>query len=120
MTAGTAAGYASGYKKRLEYLESLPLESYPGQYLDGLSGDHERAKRIVLFMAYLYMEKGLRDEQINKAVTCVAYQFGVEGISTSFFKLVIISRGHAAGGRRTGEARILEEKRLSNVILPVC
>lgn len=75
---------------------------------------------MVLFMAYLYMSEGLRDEQIKRAITSVAYMFEVEGKDTSFFNLAVVSRGRAATTRSSEESRVHEENRRSNVILPIC
>lgn len=119
VTLGTAAGYGSGFKKWLEYVGSLSGESITDIFLEKVGHDYERAKRVVLFMAYLYEEKGLREEQINKAITCMAYQFSVAGAPTGFFTSAIISRGRKAGVRNTAEARALEEKRMEAVKLPV-
>jgi hypothetical protein len=119
VTAGTANGYASGFKKWLDYLESLPDHIRSDVYLEHVKDDRERAKRVVLYMAYLFEAKGQRDEQISKAITCLAYYFTVEGVSTAFLSSSLISRGRKAGVRSTEEARALEEKRTDSVKLPV-
>jgi hypothetical protein len=73
----------------------------------------------VLFMVHLNEAKGLRDEQISKAITALAYHFAVEGVPTGFFSSSMISRGRKAGVRSTSEARALEEKGTESVKLPV-
>ena len=84
MTDGTAQGYQAGVEKWKEYLSTLDTENQPGQYLENMTCTQGKAKRMVLFMAYLYMSEGLRDEQIKRAVTSVSYMFEIEGRDTSF------------------------------------
>jgi hypothetical protein len=118
VTAGTELGYRSGFDKWKEYLKSLPSGASNDLYLDGMRDDRERAKRVVLFMAYLYEVEGLRDEQINRAITCVSYYFSVQGLPTGFLGSALIARGRKAGVRTTEEARALEEKRTESMKLP--
>jgi hypothetical protein len=119
VTVGTANGYAGGFKKWTDYIDSLPQDVCNSRFLEDVGDDGQRAKRVVLFMADLY-EKGFRDEQISRAVTCVSFQFGVEGVPSDFFKQAIIARARKAGVRSTDEARELEESRTSKVKLPLC
>ena len=65
VTVGTTQNYLSGIKKWKEYLSSLGTANSPGEYMEKVSDNNEKAKRIVLFMAYLYMNNGMRDEQIK-------------------------------------------------------
>ena len=67
--------------------------------MERLDDPHEKAQRMVLFMAYLYISEGDRDEQIKKAVTSVAYMFEVRGLSTSFVHVALVTRGRAATSR---------------------
>lgn len=120
VTEGTAQGYQAGMNKWKEYLGTLDSQYYPGHYLERLTCQQSKALRMVLFMAYLYMSEGLRDEQIKRAVTSVSYMFEVEGKDTSFFNLAVVSRGRAATTRCSEESRIHEGIRRSNVILPIC
>lgn len=99
---------------------TLDSEHQPGQYLEKLTCQEAKAQRIVLFMAYLYMSEGLRDEQIKRTVTCVSYMFEVVGKDTSFFNLAIVSRGRTATSRSSEEYRTHEMNRRENVILPIC
>jgi hypothetical protein len=69
-------------------------------------------------MVHLNEAKGLRDEQISRTITALAYHFSVEGVSTGVFSSSMISRGRKAGVRSTSEARALEEKRTDSVKLP--
>lgn len=119
VTLGTADNYSAAFKKWNEYLGSLSGHLKSDLYLEKVPDDYERSKRVVLFMVYLYTEKGLRDEQINRAVTGVAFQFSVAGLPTDFFRSEIVSRARKAGVRSTTEARALEVKRLASVKLPV-
>jgi hypothetical protein len=119
VTIGTAKGYAGGFKKWTDYIDSLPQDVCKSYFLEDVENDGQRAKRVVLFMADLY-EKGFRDEQISRAVTSVSFQFGVEGVSSDFFKQAIIARARKAGVRSTDEARELQESRTSSVKLPLC
>ena len=120
VTEGTAQGYQAGIEKWKEYLGTLDSEHHPGQYLEKVTCQETKAQRIVLFMAYLYMSDGLRDEQIKRAVTCVSYMFEVNGKDTSFFNLAVVSRGRAATSRSSEECRTHEMNRRENVILPIC
>jgi hypothetical protein len=119
VTASTAQGYLTGVKKWKEYLSSLGT-NFPGYYLENITNDHEKGKRVVLYMAYLYLSFGLREDQIKRLVTGIKYFFDIEGISTGFFALAVVSRGRAAIGRTIPEARIFEEERSKRAILPVC
>ena len=120
VTDGTAQGYQAGIEKWKEYLGTLDSEHQPGQYLEKVPCQEAKAQRMVLFMAYLYMSEGLREEQIRRAVTCVSYMFEVEGKDTSFLDLAIVSRGRAATSRSSEECRTHEMNRRENVILPIC
>lgn len=120
VTEGTAQGYENGIMKWNDSLKTLSDICHPGLYIENVEGQQEKAKRVVLFMAYLYMSEGLRDEQIKRAVTSVSYMFEVAGKDTSFFKLTVISRGRAATSRSSEECRAYEENRSKNVILPIC
>lgn len=120
VTIGTAKGYQGGIKKWKKYLDTLDEEYHPGQYLEKLNDTHEKAQRIVLFMAYLYMTEGDRDEQIKRAITSVAYMMEVKGLNTSFINVALVTRGRVATSRSSDECRQHEEKRGENVILPIC
>ena len=119
VSEGTAKGYQAGIDKWKDYLGVLDREYYPGQYLEIVTSQQTN-QRIVLFMAYLYMNEGLRDEQIKRAVTSVSYMFEVAGKDTSFFNLAVVSRGRAATSRSSEECRNHEMVRRDNVILPIC
>ena len=119
VTVSTAQGYLSGIKKWKEYLISL-VNNFPGYYLENVKDDHDKGKRVVLYMAYLYLSFGLREEQIKRLVTGIVFYFDIEGIPTAFFALAIVSRGRAAVGRTIPEARVFEEERAKRAILPVC
>ena len=115
----TAQGYLSGVNKWKEYLTSL-VGNFPGYYLQNIKNDHDTGRRVVLYMAYLYLSFGLREEQIKRLVTGIIYYFDIEGMPTGFFALAIVSRGRAAVGRTIPEARVFEEERSKRAILPVC
>ena len=115
----TAQSYLSGIKKWREYLETLE-SNFPGYFLERINNDNDKGQRIVLYMAYLYLNFGLREEQIKRLVTGITYLFDIEGVSTEFFKLAVVSRGRAAVGRTVPEARDFEEQRSKRAILPVC
>ena len=119
VTVSTAQGYLSGIKKWKEYLRSL-VNIFPGYYLENIKDDHDKGKRVVLYMAYLYLSFGLREEQIKRLVTGIVFYFDIVGIPTAFFALAIVSRGRAAVGRTIPEARVFEEERAKRAILPVC
>ena len=57
VTVSTAQGYLSGIKKWKEYLTSL-VNNFPGYYLENIKDDHDKGKRVVLFMTYLYLSFG--------------------------------------------------------------
>ena len=120
VTVGTEKGYASGIKKWKEYLQTLPSEFHPGDYLEALDNDERKSKRVVLYMAHLYLNVGWRGEQVRKAVTCLTYHFEIAGLSSTFLRLAIVSRGKSAAGRNTEEARSREEEKAAHSILPVC
>ena len=120
VTAGTARGYQNGIDKWKAYISTLDESTHPGEHLERVESEEGKALRIVLFMAYLYMNEGLRDEQIKRAVTSVTYMLEVAGKSTSFLHLAVVTRGKTATGRTTEECRAVEMIRGSNVILPVC
>ena len=119
VTVSTAQGYLSGVNKWKEYLTSL-VDNFPGYYLQNIKNDHDKGQRVVLYMAYLYLSFGLREEQIKRLVTGIIYYFDIEGMPTGFFALAIVSRGRAAVGRTIPEARVFEEERSKRAILPVC
>ena len=89
MTIGTAKSCQGGIKKWKEYLNTLDEEHHPGEYLERLEESHEKSQRIVLFMAYLYMTEGDRDEQIKKAITSVAFMFEIKGMNTNFINVCV-------------------------------
>ena len=107
-------------KKWKDYLSSLGEDNKPGDFLENIKNQQEKATRIVLFMAYLYMHEGLRDEQIKKAVTCVSYMFETEGIDSDFMNLAVVARGRKASARTNAECVEKEKERADRVILPVC
>lgn len=115
----TAQGYLSGIKKWREYLETLD-SNFPGYYLEHIKDDNDKGRRVVLYMAYLYLNFGLREEQIKRLVTGITYLFEIEGVPSEFFKLAVVSRGRAAASRTVPEAREYEEERSKKAILPVC
>jgi hypothetical protein len=120
VTTGTAKSYQIGIKKWKAYLDTLDEDNHPGEYLERLDDPHEKAQRIVLFMAYLYISEGDRDKQIKKAVTSVAYMFEVKGLSTSYIHVALVTRGRAATSRSSEECREHEEKRGENAIFTIC
>jgi hypothetical protein len=120
VTAGTAQGYEPGIRKWKEYIKMTSTKDEVNEFLQNIENDNDKAKRLVLYMAYLYMEQGLRDEQIKRAITSVAYHFGVNGIPTAFFHLAIVNRGKVAGCRTLAEKAEHEEIRSKKAILPVC
>lgn len=120
VTAGTARSYNAGIKTWTEYLGTLDSNSHPGEYLERVEDQNGKAQRVVLFMAYLYMNEGLRDEQIKRIITSLTYTLEVKGMDASFMHLALVSRGRAATSRSSEECRVYEEKRKDNVILPVC
>jgi hypothetical protein len=71
-------------------------------------------------MAYLFMEDGLREEQIQRAITAVSYHFSINGKATRFFQLAIVSRGRASGQRSLHEKVCQEVNRSQTQILPIC
>lgn len=91
VTVGTAKSYASGIEKWKGYLQTLPSDSYPGIYLEILDDDESKAKRVVLYMAFLYLEKGLRGEQVQKAIACLTYHFEVTGRSSKFLQMAVVN-----------------------------
>jgi hypothetical protein len=120
VTVGTARGYMLGIRRWKEYLAFLGKDSNPGQFMEKIKEQHEKAKRMVLFMAYLYMNNGMRDEQIKRVVTSIAYMFEVEGKDASFFDNAIVSRGRKASLRSIEECSAHEIIRAENTILPIC
>lgn len=120
VTVETTLSYQPGIKKWQEYLSSLEDDNQPGQYLDNVGDQHGKAERVVLFMAYLYMHEGLRDEQIKKAVTSVTFMFESAGYDSSFINLAIVSRGRKASARSNEECTEKDKERADRVILPVC
>lgn len=120
VTAGTARSYSVGIKTWTEYLGTLDSNSHPGEYLEKVKDQNGKAQRVVLFMAYLYMNEGLRDEQIKRTITSLTYMLEVKGMDASFMHLALVSRGRAATSRSSEECRVHEKKRGDNVILPVC
>jgi hypothetical protein len=74
-----------GIRRWKEYLAFLGKDSNPGQFMEKIKVQHEKAKRVLLFMAYFCMNNGMRDEQIKRVVTSIAYMFEVEGKDASFF-----------------------------------
>ena len=115
----TAQSYLSGIKKWREYLETLE-SNFPGYFLERINNDNDKGQRIVLYMAYLYLNFGLREEQIKRLVTGITYLFDIEGVSSEYFKLAVVSRGRTAVVRTILEARDFEEQRSKKAILPVC
>ena len=101
-------------------MSTLDEENRPTTLLDNVTNQHDKALRVVLFMAYLYMHDGLRDEQIKKAVTSVTYMFETAGVDTSFVSLAVVARGRRASVRSNEECVEKENERTANVILPVC
>ena len=120
VSAGTAQGYQSGINKWKSYISTLDENTHPGEHLEKVENDEGKAHRIVLYIAYLYMSEGLRDEQIKRAVTSVTYMLEIAGKNTNFLRLAVVTRGKSATCRTTEECRATEEARGSNVILPVC
>ena len=106
----TAQGYLSGIKKWREYLETLD-SNFPGYYLEYIKDDDDKGQRVVLHMVYLYLNFGLREEQIKRLVTGITYLFETEGVPCEFFKLAVVSRGRAAVSRTVPEAREYEKER---------
>jgi hypothetical protein len=119
VSPATAKSYLSGVKKWREYLESLG-NNFPGYFLETMKDESDKGLRVVLYMAYLYMNFGLREEQINRLVTGVKFLFEIEGKPSEFFSLAVVSRGRAAGCRNVPESRQHEETRSHTRILPMC
>lgn len=120
VTAGTAQSYEPGIRRWKNYIATMSTTAITSEYLHNIESEDEKARRLVLYMAYLYMEHGLREEQIKRAITAVAYHFGANGESTAFFRLAIVERGKAAGARTLVEKVKHEEQRSTKTILPVC
>jgi hypothetical protein len=57
VTMSTAQSYISGINKWKEYLTSLG-KYFPGYYLEKIQNDQDKGKRVVLNMAYLYLNFG--------------------------------------------------------------
>jgi hypothetical protein len=51
VTVGTARGYMLVIRRWKEYLVFLGKDSNPGQFMEKIKEQHEKAKRMVLFMA---------------------------------------------------------------------
>ena len=120
VTLGTAQNYEPGIRKWKDYIKTISSVGGANEFLQNSNSDHDKAKRLVHYMAYLYMEHGLRDDQIKRAVTSVAYHFSVNGEPTTFFGLAIVDRARAAGVRTLAEKVEYEEQRAKKAILPVC
>ena len=120
VTAGTARSYKVGIDTWMKYLGTLDDSSHPGEYLERVENQNGKAQRVVLFMAYLYMSEGLRDEQIRRTVTSLTYMLEVKGMDASFMNLAVVSRGRASTSRSSDDCRTHEEKRNDKVILPEC
>lgn len=120
MTAGTHINYQAGILKWKEYLSTISEENRPDNLLENIENQHDKALRVVLFMAYLYMQDGLRDEQIKKAVTSITYMFETAGIDSSFVSLAVVARGRKASMRSNQECVNKETERTEKMILPVC
>ena len=106
VTAETAQNYKVGNDAWMRYLSNLNSDSHPGECLERVEGQNGKAQRVVLFMAYLYMSEGLRDEQIKRMVTGLMYMLEVKGIDASFMHLALVSRGRAATSRSSDECRV--------------
>ena len=119
-TTGTALAYQPGIKRWKEHLSTLEEANLPREYLEKVDGSHMKAQRVVLFMAYLYMHEGMRDEQIRRAISSVVFMFETEGVESGFLNLAIVTRGRKASTRSNEECTLKEHVRAENVILPVC
>ena len=84
-------------------MEGVPVHLGRNKLSRGISGKHMKAHRVLLFMAYLYMHEGMRDEQIRRAVSSVAFMFESAGTESELFKLSILSRGRKASTRSNEE-----------------
>jgi hypothetical protein len=65
VTAGTAQSYQPGIRRWKSYIDTLDTKHNIDEFLVSVDDDNDKARRIVLFMAYLFMEDGLRDSAGN-------------------------------------------------------
>ena len=95
-TVGTWKGYNSKWKRWLEFHTTSKGSKKWGLFLERLRHSNDKVWKVLLFMTWLYNEKGLRGVQLTSVVGCFTSTLEVKGFSTVFMKDGRIQRGYKA------------------------
>jgi hypothetical protein len=102
---GTESNYLKSFLLYQGYRATLPRSSDPGELIELCLSEKARAQELILFIRYLYIVKGFREEKVAAVCTGIAYCVTRAGHSASFLSSELAKRVRRACGRSAEEAR---------------
>jgi hypothetical protein len=102
---GTESSYQKSFLLYQGYRATLPRDSDPGEFFELCPSEKAKDQELILFIRYLYIEKGFREEKVAAVCTGIAYCVTLAGHSASFLSSELAKRARRACGRSAEEAR---------------
>ena len=106
VTKGSARGYSATWTKRLEFGQAQAGKNRPGVWLEGAEREETKAQWLVLFLEYLYRERGLRGaKEASATMSALRYFWTKEGRGSGFFAAALVTAAKKGARRSTEEVR---------------
>lgn len=120
VTKWSGKGYSTKWRLWLEFLQGLYEGQNPGEDLERLTGDEQRAQWLQLFIVFLREEKNMKGEQkVGAILTALKYEWHQRGVSCEFVSSSLV-RAAKKGTRLTnGEVREAAKKYREKDTLPL-
>ena len=121
VTKGSARGYSATWTKWLEFGQAQAGKNRPGVWLEGAEREETKAQWLVLFLEYLYRERGLRGaKEASATMSALRYFWTKEGRGSGFFAAALVTAAKKGARRSTEEVRGRAELKEERAILPIC
>jgi hypothetical protein len=120
VTAGTTAAYGYGIRRWQDYERHIaPRWSSPGEWLERVMRNRDKALHVLLFCMHLYEVKGMRGEQISSGLTHLRHHIEVNLYDAEFLSEGLMRKVRQACGCSTEEIKELLAAKLANSKLPM-
>ena len=89
--------------------------------MEGVEREETKAQWLVLFLEYLYRERGLRGaKEASATMSALRYFWTKEGRGSGFFAAALVTVAKKGARRSTEEVKGRAELKEERVILPIC